>query len=224
MRYSSAFLVIAGLFITALITANIAAVKPILVGPLPMDAGNIIFPISYIVGDVLTEVYGYRAARRVIWLGFLCNLLAVAVFSTAQALPTPEPWDGQAAYERILGFTPIILLASFCGYLVGEFSNSYVLARMKVMTRGRFLWARTIGSTIIGEGLDSLVFVGIATLGGVFDPMITMSLIIGNWVFKSAYEALVTPITYLVVNALKRYEQQDPFDTETDFNPLAVAH
>ncbi|MCS6802686.1 MAG: queuosine precursor transporter [Chloroflexota bacterium] len=221
-QYSFAFVVVVALFVSSLITANIAAVKLIAVGPLVMDAGNIIFPVSYLVGDVLTEVYGYAAARRVIWLGFLCNLLAVVVFSIGRVLPAPEFWEAQAAYEAILGYTPRLLLASLLAYLVGSFANSYVLARLKVATEGRWLWTRTISSTIVGQGLDSTLFVLIAFAGTIPAEALFLT-ILTNWGFKSAYEALATPLTYAVVTRLKRLEGSDPFDRTTNFNPLALA-
>ncbi|GIW05649.1 MAG: transporter [Dehalococcoidia bacterium] len=221
-QYSFAFVAVAALFVASLITANIAAVKLLAFGPLVMDAGNIIFPVSYIVGDVLTEVYGYSAARRVIWLGFLSNLLAVVVFTIARLLPAPEFWDAQPAFEAILGYTPRLLLASFVAYLVGSFANSYVLARLKVATEGRLLWTRTIASTFVGQGLDSAVFVLIAFAGTIPAEAVLIT-ILTNWGFKTAYEALATPLTYTVVSRLKRLEGSDPFDRETDFNPLAIA-
>ncbi|MEK7681495.1 MAG: queuosine precursor transporter, partial [Chloroflexota bacterium] len=158
MRVTPWFVVITSVFITTLITANIIAVKLISVFGVALPAAIIIFPISYIFGDVLTEVYGYSRARMVIWLGFFCNLLAVAGIMVGQALPPAGFWaDAQPAYERILGYAPRLLLASFLGYLIGSFANSMVMAKMKVWTRGRFLWTRTIGSTLVGEGLDTLV-------------------------------------------------------------------
>ena len=153
--YSTAFVWIVAGFVTSLLVANIIAVKLIAVGPWILPAGVIIFPLSYLLGDVLTEVYGYGRARRVIWLGFACNLLAVLAIALAQVLPPAGFWDGQAAFERILGYTPRLLLASFLAYLVGEFANAYVLARMKILTQGRWLWTRTIGSTLVGQLLDS---------------------------------------------------------------------
>ena len=214
-------MVITAVFVTCLITANITAVKLVGLFGLVVPAGVIVFPISYIVGDVLTEVYGYAVARRVIWLGFLCNLIAVAAIVIGGLLPAAPAFEAQAAYERILGYTPRLLLASFLAYLVGEFANSFVLARMKVATEGRFLWARTIGSTLVGQGLDSLVFVAVAFFGAIPLPAI-LAAAVAQWAFKSAYEALATPVTYLVVNRLKRAEGVDHYDRETSFNPLSV--
>jgi len=219
--YSHRFLVITAVFITCLITANITAVKLVSVFGLILPTAIIIFPISYIFGDVLTEVYGYATARRVIWLGFLCNLIAVIAIWLGQVLPAASFWDGQAAYERILGYTPRLLAASFLAYLVGEFANSFVLAKMKVATKGRWLWMRTIGSTLVGQGLDSLVFITLAFVGMI--PLAGLaSAIVTQWLAKSVYEAVVTPLTYKVVNFLKRREGVDVYDHQTRFNPLLV--
>jgi uncharacterized integral membrane protein (TIGR00697 family) len=220
-RYSQWFILVTAIFITCLITANITAVKLVGVFGLVLPAAVIIFPISYIFGDVLTEVYGYRQARRVIWLGFLCNLIAVIAIWVGQVLPAASFWDGQAAYERILGYTPRLLIASFLAYLVGEFANSFVLAKMKIATSGRWLWTRTIGSTLVGQGLDSLVFITLAFVGTI--PLAGLaSAIVTQWLAKSVYEAAVTPLTYGVVNFLKRQEGLDVYDSETRFNPLLI--
>jgi uncharacterized integral membrane protein (TIGR00697 family) len=220
-QHSTWFVVVVAIFITCLLIANIIAVKLVNIFGLTVPAAIVIFPISYICGDVLTEVYGYRRARQVIWLGFACNLLAVVAIWAGQMLPGAAFWDAQAAYVRILGFTPRLLVASFCAYLVGEFANSIVMARMKVLTAGRMLWTRTIGSTIVGEGLDSLIFITIAFLG-VIPPGGILSAIITQWLFKVAYETLATPLTYAVVNFLKRQEGLDVFDRDTSLNPLAL--
>ncbi len=220
-RVTPWFVGVVALFITSLLVANIIAVKPLNLLGLVVPAGTIIFPVSYICGDVLTEVYGYRRARQVIWLGFVCNLFAVVAIWAAQVLPGAPFWDAQTAYERILGFTPRLLLASFVAYLVGEFANSMVMARMKVWTSGRYLWTRTIGSTLIGQGLDSLVFVLIA-FWGVFPSGELLPTIITQWVLKSGYEVIATPLTYVVVNFLKRQEQVDVFDQDTRLNPFAL--
>ena len=217
--YSVWFVLVAAIFITSLITSNIIAVKLISIFGLVMPAGIIIFPVSYIFGDVLTEVYGYRQARRVIWLGFFCNLVAVIAIWLGQILPAASFWDGQAAYERILGYTPRLLLASFLAYMVGEFANSFVLAKMKIATKGRWLWTRTIGSTLVGQGLDSLVFMTLAFVGTI--PLTVLAGAIAvQWFSKSAYEAIVTPLTYKVVNFLKKKEEMDVFDYDTRFNPF----
>jgi hypothetical protein len=220
--YSKWFVLITAIFITSLITANIIAVKLISLAGLILPAAIIIFPISYIVGDVLTEVYGYQRARQVIWLGFLCNLVAVVAIWIGGLLPAAAFWNGQDAYESILGYAPRILVASFIAYLIGEFANAFVLAKMKIATQGRWLWTRTISSTLVGQGLDSLVFitlafVGTIPLGGLVSAIIT------QWLAKSLYEAAVTPLTYSVVNFLKRQEGLDIYDYETRFNPLLIS-
>ncbi|HRX71868.1 MAG: queuosine precursor transporter [Gammaproteobacteria bacterium] len=219
--YSIAFVMVVTGFVTSLLVANIIAVKLIEIGSWIMPAGVIIFPVSYILSDVLTEVYGYHRARQVIWLGFVCNLLAVLAIAVAQFLPHPRFWDGQTAFERILGYAPRLLLASFLAYLVGEFVNAYVLARMKILTQGRWLWTRTIGSTLVGQLLDSGVFITVAFAGVL--PQDALFTAIGvQWLIKCAYEAAATPLTYWVVGVLKRYEGVDVYDTRTDFNPLKV--
>jgi uncharacterized integral membrane protein (TIGR00697 family) len=231
MIVSQRFLVIAALFITCLITANIIAVKLITLGvepirhggfqfPGPLPAAIVIFPLSYIFGDILTEVYGYRQARKIIWLGFFCNLIAVLAFWVAGQIPALDS-DVQNAYERILGYTPRILAASFLAYLVGEFANSFVLAKMKIKTKGRFLWTRTIGSTLVGEGLDATVFIIIAFGGTLSWPLIG-GIILTHWLVKTGYEVVATPFTYMVVNFLKKKEGIDTYDHDTDFNPFLV--
>lgn len=220
MRLTPSFLVITTLFVTLLIASNVMAVKLIVLAGVVLPAAIVIFPLSYIFGDVLTEVYGYAQARRVIWLGFVCNLVFVGAIHFGQVLPAPEFWTGQSAYETILGFTPRVLAASFAAYLVGEFANSVVLARLKVATGGRYLWMRTIGSTLVGQGLDSMVFITLAFAG---TPNMDLStVIVSQWFVKVTYEALATPITYVIVGWLKRREGLDAFDYETNFNPLAV--
>jgi uncharacterized integral membrane protein (TIGR00697 family) len=220
-RYSPWFVIAVAVFITCLITANITAVKLVNVFGLLLPAAIVIFPVSYVFGDILTEVYGYRQARRVIWLGFLCNLIAVIAIWLGQVLPPASFWSGQAAYERILGYTPRLLLASFLAYLLGEFANAFVMAKMKIATKGRWLWSRTIGSTLIGEGLDSLVFMTIAFVGEIPATQLA-SAIVTQWLAKSAFEACVTPLTYAAVNFLKKREGLDVYDYDTRFNPLQL--
>jgi uncharacterized integral membrane protein (TIGR00697 family) len=220
MSYSWRFLGLIGVFVTTLIVSNIIAVKLVEVSSHVFDAGNILFPLAYLIGDVLTEVYGFRSARRVIWLGFACNLVAVGAIQVAIHLPAAGFWvENQDAYETVLGTTWRLFLASLAAYLVGEFANSIVLARLKVITRGRFLWSRTISSTIVGEGLDTTIFVTIA-FAGTGAPL--AETIVTTWVIKVAWEVAATPLTYAVVNWLKRHEGIDVFDFATSFNPLAV--
>lgn len=220
------FHVVTALFVTSLIVSNIIAVKLISVGGLVLPAAVILFPIAYIIGDILTEVYGFARARQVIWTGFFCNLIAVGAIWIAGRLTPPPFWAigvfdtpeaAQQAYQAILGFTSRLLLASFLAYLVGEFLNSIVLAKLKVRTEGRFLWLRTITSTVVGQGADSAVFITIA-FWGVFPAFAIGQAILSQWFFKVAFEALATPLTYLVVNALKRSEGVDYYDKETAFN------
>ena len=221
-RVSPWFVIIVAIFITCLITANIIAVKLISLYGFILPAAILIFPLSYIIGDVLTEVYGYRQARRVIWLGFFCNIIAVVAIWIGQMLPSASFWDGQASYERILGYAPRLLLASFLAYLVGGFSNAFVLAKLKIATKGRWLWLRTIGSTLIGQGLDSAIFITLAFVGTI--PLNALfSAVVTQWLAKSLYEAVVTPLTYVVVAFLKRKEGLDVYDRDTKFNPLSLS-
>jgi len=221
-RYSGWFVVIVAVFVTCLITANLTAVKLINLFGWILPAAVFVFPLSYITGDVLTEVYGYSRARKVIWLGFFCNFIVVLFVWIGQILPPAVFWDGQGAYVRILGYTPRLLVASFLAYLVGEFANAFVLAKMKIATRGRRLWLRTIGSTVVGQGLDSAIFITLAFAGTIPGKGL-MSAIITQWLAKSIYEASATPLTYGVVNFLKRKEGMDVYDRKTKFNPLLVS-
>ena len=219
MNVSHRFVIVTAIFVTCLITANIIAVKIVSLGPIVLPAAIFVFPLSYIFGDVLTEVYGYRVARRVIWLGFLCNLVFVFFAWVGQKLPPAPFWGDQEAYISILGFAPRLLGASICGYLVGEFTNSYVLARMKIATRGRWLWSRTISSTVVGQGLDTVIFITVAFIGTTsFVPI----MILYHWLAKIAIETAATPLTYAVVNFLKDKEAIDTYDNETDFNPFVI--
>lgn len=221
--YSYWFIILVAIFVTCLITANIIAVKLVDVFGLILPAAILIFPISYIVGDVLTEVYGYKQARKVIWLGFFCNLIAVVAIWLGLILPAASFWDGQEAYNRILGYTPRLLLASFIAYLVGEFANSFILAKMKIATNGRWLWMRTIGSTLVGQGLDSIVFISLAFFGMM--PLGALLItILTQWLVKSAYEAIATPLTYLIVGFLKKKEKVDVYDHGTRFNPISLSN
>ena len=221
MNVSHRLVIFIALFITCLITANVIAVKIISLGPFLLPAAIFIFPLSYIIGDVLTEVYGYRLARRVIWLGFLCNLVFVFFVWLGQMLPAAPFWEGQEGYQRILGYAPRLLAASFLGYLVGEFANSFILARMKIMTRGRWLWSRTIGSTIVGQGLDTSIFITVAFIG---TPSFMPIMIFYHWLAKTLIEALATPLTYVIVNSMKKRESIDTYDYDTRFNPFVISN
>jgi uncharacterized integral membrane protein (TIGR00697 family) len=220
-HYSSFFVAVVALFVTCLVISNVIAVKLVMVQGLVLPAAIIVFPVSYLLADVLTEVYGYRAARRVIWLGFFCNLLAVVAIWVGGLLPAAPFWDGEAAYARILGATPRILAASFIAYLVGEFANTMIMSRLKVAMAGRHLWVRAIASTLVGQGLDSTVFITIAFWGLMPFPTL-LGAVVTQWLVKSAYEALATPITYAMVGFLKRREGIDTYDRGISFNPFAL--
>jgi uncharacterized integral membrane protein (TIGR00697 family) len=223
---------IIAVFVTVLVVSNVASSAKIvdwgfsLAGvPLAFDAGTLLFPVSYIFGDILTEVYGYKNSRRVIWAGFFCLALSAGVFALVRVLPGEAQWQGyagDAAYLAILGGMSSggIVLASLAGYWSGEFSNSFTLAKMKILTNGRWLWMRTIGSTIVGELVDTVVFVVVASAFGVFPWSLFLALVVTNYLFKVGVEALMTPVTYFVVRGLKRAEKEDYYDRETDFNPF----
>lgn len=213
------FTVLAGVFVASLLLSNTVAVKLFQLGALVLTGGVIVFPICYILGDVLTEVYGYARTRRVIWIGFVAQLIMIAVYSIVIALPPASFWPHQDAIVAVLGPVPRIVLASLIGYLAGGFLNSFVLAKMKVWTAGRLLWARTIGSTIVGQGADSFLFVFIA-FGGVYPGPELIVTALSIFAFKTAFEILITPATYVIVGGLKKREKVDFYDRETDFAPL----
>jgi uncharacterized integral membrane protein (TIGR00697 family) len=216
LRY---FDLIAGLFVAVLLISNISASKLVELLGFPFDGGTLLFPLSYIFGDILTEVYGYSRSRRIIWLGFFCNALAALTFAVVAGLPAASVWPNQDAFVAILGVVPRIVLASFIAYLAGEFSNSFVLAKMKILTQGRWLWTRTIGSTLVGEGVDTMIFCTIAFAGTIPGHSLWL-MILFNYVFKCGTEIVFTPVTYLVVGFLKRHEQMDVYDVGTRFNPF----
>lgn len=226
--------IVMALFVTVLLLSNllssakiidITAVIGLTLGPLPFifDAGTLVFPISYIFGDILTEVYGYKRSRRVIWVGFgAMALMGFFVWLTA-ILPGEAAWEaavGQSAYDAVLGGVSGLVLASLIAYWLGEFTNSYVLARMKIATAGKWLWGRTIGSTLAGQGVDTLAFFTIATLLGVFPIEIFVSLVVSNYIFKVGIEVLFTPLTLRIVQYLKHAEQEDYYDYNTRFTPF----
>ena len=228
------FDVIMAVFVTVLVVSNVASSAKIVdlkmtifKIPLAFDGGTILFPISYIFGDILTEVYGFKKSRRVIWTGFFCLGLASVVFLLINALPGEATWQhyaGDAAYVAILGGMSSggIVLGSLAGYWSGEFSNSIILARLKILTNGKFLWLRTISSTIVGELVDSLIFVAIASIFGVFPWSLYVSLVLTNYLFKTSIEVLMTPVTYLLVTFIKKAEDVDFYDYGTNFNPFHV--
>lgn len=212
---------ITALFVTVLLVSNVASTKFLVLGPFTFDGGTLLFPLSYIFGDILTEVYGYRQSRRVIWTGFACLGLMVVTFGLVDILPAASEWTLQEAYHAILGQTPRIVIASLIAYWAGEFINSYLLAKMKLWTGGRFLWMRTLGSTIFGEAVDTVTFVLVA-FAGAWPAALLWTVFISNYVFKVGIEALFTPFTYRIVNFLKRAENEDYFDRHTNFNPFLI--
>jgi uncharacterized integral membrane protein (TIGR00697 family) len=225
---------IIAIFVAVLLISNIASSAKIIDWgvsifglPLAFDAGTLLFPITYIFGDILTEVYGYKRSRRVIWAGFGAAGLMSVTFWLAGSMPGEATWQeyaGQEAYNAILGGVASggIIIASLTAYFAGEFSNSFVLAKMKVATEGRWLWSRTIGSTLIGQAIDTIIFVAVAALFGVFPWEIVLSLITANYIFKVTIEVIFTPATYATVGFLKQAEQEDYYDWKTDFNPFSV--
>jgi len=213
------FSIISTVFVSVLLISNTVATKLFSIGPFIFTGGILVFPISYIFGDVLTEVYGYRRTRKIIWTGFFCLAFMSLVYLVVGLLPAAPTWQNQEAYASILGLVPRIALASFIAYWAGEFSNSYVMAKMKIWTQGKYLWTRTIGSTIVGEGVDSILFVLIAFLGIL--PSTTLVVAISSgYLFKVLYEVIATPITYKIVRFLKKVEGCDHFDYGTDYNPF----
>ena len=209
------------LFVAVLLISNVAASKIVQIGWLSFDGGTLLFPLSYIFGDVLTEVYGYKSSRPVIWLGFLCAFMMSALFFIVGLLLASPEWGNQEAYDAILGFVPRIVGASLIAYLAGEFCNSYVLAKMKILTKGRWLWTRTIGSTLVGELVDSALFVTIA-FAGLFSTVLLATMIISNHLFKTAVEVIFTPATYKTVAWLKKKESEDYYDFGTNFSPFVL--
>lgn len=210
---------VTALFVAVLLISNVASTKIVDLWFFTFDGGTLLFPLSYIFGDILTEVYGYGRSRKVIWLGFASALLMSLVFILVGKMPSARGWENQEAYEKILGLTPRIVLASLVAYFSGEFSNSFVLAKMKILTRGRHLWMRTIGSTLVGELVDTLLFVMIA-FGGTLSAGLLWTVVVSNYVFKTAVEALFTPLTYWIVRVLKRAEGADYYDLHTNFSPF----
>lgn len=208
-------------FVAVLLISNVASSKIIDLGYFVFDGGTLLFPLSYIFGDILTEVYGYQKTKQVIWLGFISALLMALVFIVVGVLPAASDWHNQDAYNKILGLTPRIVIASLVAYSLGQFFNAFVLAKMKVLTKGKWLWLRTISSTLIGELVDSFLFIIIAFFG-ILPNSLLITLIISNYIFKTVIEILFTPLTYKAVNFLKKREQEDYFDRETNFNPFSV--
>jgi len=219
--FSSTFLVLFALFVTCLLVSNIIAGKLILVFGLILPSAVVLFPITYILGDVFTEVYGFRKTRIVIWSGFAANVLMSALFLVAIVLPFPDFFRNQDAYAKVLGVTPRIVAASLVAYWAGEFANSITLSALKKVTKGRYLWTRTISSTIVGQGLDTALFIGLSFAGSV-PRGVLFQIMIAQYAFKVGYETVLTPVTYLVVRALKKREGIDTFDTGVAYNPFSM--
>lgn len=218
---SPAFLIIACLFVAGLLLSNIIAGKLITIFGLVLPGAVILFPLTYIFGDVLTEVYGFKKTRLVIWTGFAANLLMAAVFALVIYIPSPAFFAGQEAFALVLGMAPRVVLASLLAYFIGEMTNSAILSRMKIMTRGRWLWTRTIGSTLAGEGIDTMVFITIA-FWGLVPGDVLLQMMLYQYVFKASYEILATPLTYLLVGKLKKYEGLDTYDHNVKYNPFRL--
>lgn len=206
-------------FVAVLLISNVASSKITQIGPLSLDGGTILFPLTYIFGDILTEVYGFKKARKVIWLGVFANILMAGTLMVVGMLPSSPDWPNQASYTAILGWTPRIVLASITAYFMGEYVNSVVLSKMKIITRGKWLWSRTIGSTVVGELVDTLIFITIA-FAGVLPTNLLITLIISNYLFKTGVEIVFTPITYKIVNFLKKAEREDHYDKNILYTPI----
>lgn len=220
-KISVVLYIITVIFTACIIVSNVLAVKIFHFYNLALPAAVIVFPITYIFGDVLTEVYGYKHARLVIWLGFFGNLIFVIFIMLGEKLPPANYWKYQNEFSIILGSTSRILIASFCAYLSGEFLNSYVMARIKIITKGKYLWVRTIGSTLVGQFADSCIFIFIA-FSGDMATQVLLKVIISQWLFKVIFEIICTPITYFVINRIKKIEKIEIYDYDTSFNPFKI--
>lgn len=218
-RHFKYFDILVAFFVAVLLISNIASTKILTLWKFTFDGGTILFPVSYIFGDILTEVYGFKRSRRVIWLGFITALLMSVVFYVVQILPPAADWPNQQAYESILGFVPRIVLASLVAYFAGEFSNSVILSRLKIITRGKYLWTRTIGSTIVGQGLDTIIFCMVAFYGTLPGNLL-WAVIVSNYIFKCSVEICFTPATYAIVRFLKQKESTDTYDYGVIYNPF----
>jgi len=213
------FDIIMALFVAVLLISNIASTKIVTLWKFTFDGGTLLFPLSYIFGDILTEVYGYKRARKVIWVGFFSALLMSIVLIIINNLPAAADWPFQKDFENILGLVPRIVFASLIAYLAGGFSNSYIMAKLKIFTKGKLLWLRTISSTLVGEGVDTVLFILIAFYG-VLPIGLLLAVFISNYIFKCGAEIILTPATYRAVSFLKKKEQEDYFDYDTNFNPF----
>lgn len=220
MMFSRLFACLMTFYITCLLLSNLIAGKMMAMGDVTLPAAVILFPITYILADVFTEVYGFNNMRTVIWLGFACSAFAVLIYMAAIALPYPAFWENQEAFRTVLGTTPRVFAASLAGYLFGEFSNAVILSRLKVLTRGKRLWTRTVGSTIVGEAFDTVIFISVS-FWGTMENAALFRMMLGQYLFKVCYEILFTPVTYAVIGKLKKVEGIDTFDENADYNPFA---
>lgn len=218
MKYYS---IVSSIFVAVLIISNTVATKLFSLGPFIFTGAIFVFPISYIFGDILVEVYGYGSSRRIIWTGFFALIAMAVIYWLVGLLPPAPGWENQEAYTAILGVVPRIVIASIIGFWAGEFSNAFVLAKMKILTSGKHLWTRTIGSTIIGQGIDTVLFTSIGFFGLIPNSILLIAILSG-YAFKVAYEAIVTPVTYAIVRFLKKKEKIDAFDNNTNFNPFKI--
>lgn len=217
---SQLFMIIAVIYVACLLLSNIIAGKMwALSGNITVPAAVILFPVTYIFGDIFTEVYGFRKARTIIWLGFACSFFAVMIYLITIALPHPGYWENQSAYATVMGTTPRVAIASFIGYLFGEFSNSMILSKLKVKTQGKNLWVRTILSTLVGEGFDSVIFI-IVSFWGTMENSVVLSMILYQYLFKVGYEVIFTPVTYAIVHWLKNKEGVDTFDYDIKYSVI----
>jgi len=212
---------IAVIFVSVLLISNVASSKIVALGPFDFDGGTLIFPLSYIFGDILTEVYGYKRTRKIIWLGMLMSVAMALTFMLVNALPAAVEGANSEAFDTVLGWTPRIVLGSVVAYFFGEFSNSYLMAKIKIWMKGRLLFVRTISSTVIGQGLDTIIFVLIAFYG-VLPNDLLIAIVISNYIFKVGVEVLFTPFTYMIVYLLKSSEETDVYDKNTNFNPFRL--
>jgi uncharacterized integral membrane protein (TIGR00697 family) len=206
-------------FVVILLVSNLVAQKIFRIGPITTSGAMVLFPITYIFGDVFTEIYGYAASRRAIWLGFFGTALLYAISAIVIALPPDPEFHNQQAFVTVFGILPRILVASLAAFWAGEFANSYTMAKLKLITKGRWLWTRTVGSTVVGQFVDTTLVIFI-TFAGTFTPHKLVQIIITGYLLKVGYEILATPLTYLVINFLKRAEHVDTFDTHTNFSPF----
>ena len=209
------------IFIVVLVISNLVGQKICAFGPFRVSGAQLLFPITYIFGDIFTEVYGYGGSRRVIWVGFAANALMAALGNLIVALPAAPEWPNQQAFATVFHQVPRLVIASLIAYWCGEFANSFTLAKMKLITKGRYLWTRTVGSTVVGQAVDTAIVMVVA-FGGTLPAQVIASLIFSGYLFKVIYEVAATPVTYLIVNFLKRTEGLDTFDYKTRFTPFAT--